>query len=38
VTPAINMITAQICDQTKGQPANVCTSQGVASASVLLKR
>jgi thiol-disulfide isomerase/thioredoxin len=38
VTPAINMITAQICDQTKGQPANVCTSQGVSSASVLLKR
>jgi thiol-disulfide isomerase/thioredoxin len=38
VTPAINMITAQICDQTKGEPANVCTSQGVASASVLLKR
>lgn len=38
VTPAINMITAQICEQTKGQPANVCTSQGVQSASVLLKR
>ncbi|MBW8730618.1 MAG: DUF929 family protein [Terrabacter sp.] len=38
VTPAINMVTAQICDQTKGQPANVCTSQGVSSASVLLKR
>jgi hypothetical protein len=38
VTPAINMITAQICEQTKGQPANVCTSQGVMSASVLLKR
>jgi hypothetical protein len=38
VTPAINMITAQICSQTKGQPANVCTSQGVQSASVLLKR
>jgi thiol-disulfide isomerase/thioredoxin len=38
VTPAINMITAQICDQTKGKPANVCTSQGVQSASVLLKR
>ena len=38
VTPAINMITAQICDQTKGQPANVCTSQGVSAASVLLKR
>jgi hypothetical protein len=32
------MITAQICGQTKGQPADVCTSQGVASASVLLKR
>ena len=32
------MITAQICDQTKGKPANVCTSQGVQSASVLLKR
>lgn len=38
MTPAINMITAQICDQTKGKPADVCTSQGVASASVLLKR
>ena len=38
VTPAINMITAQICDQTKGKPADVCTSQGVAAASVLLKR
>lgn len=38
VTPAINMITAQICEQTKGQPANVCASQGVMSASVLLKR
>lgn len=38
VTPAINMITAQICDQTKGKPANVCTSQGVTAASVLLKR
>lgn len=38
VTPAINMITAQICEQTKGQPADVCTSQGVQSASVLLKR
>jgi thiol-disulfide isomerase/thioredoxin len=37
-TPAMNMITAQICEQTKGQPANVCTSPGVASASVLLKR
>jgi hypothetical protein len=38
VTPAINMITAQICSQTDGKPANVCTSQGVQSASVLLKR
>ncbi|GAB3871727.1 DUF929 family protein [Terrabacter terrigena] len=38
VTPAINMITAQICSQTKNQPANVCTSQGVVAASVLLKR
>ena len=38
VTPAINMITAQLCDQTKGKPANVCTSQGVQAASVLLKR
>jgi hypothetical protein len=38
VTPAINMITAQICSETKNQPANVCTSQGVVAASVLLKR
>ncbi len=38
VQPAINLITAQICDQTNGQPSNVCTSQGVMSASVLLKK
>ena len=38
VTPAINMITAQICAQTKGRPSSVCTSQGVMAASVLLKR
>jgi thiol-disulfide isomerase/thioredoxin len=38
VLPAINVLTAQICSQTKGQPANVCTSQGVSAASVLLKR
>jgi hypothetical protein len=36
--PAINMITAQLCQLTKGQPSNVCTSQGVMSASVLLKK
>ncbi|HSU73647.1 MAG TPA: DUF929 family protein [Terrabacter sp.] len=38
MTPAINMITAQLCEATKGKPANVCTSEGVQSASVLLKR
>ncbi|GAA5020826.1 hypothetical protein GCM10023258_09810 [Terrabacter aeriphilus] len=38
VTPAINVITAQICAQTDNKPANVCTSQGVSAASVLLKR
>lgn len=38
VLPAMNVITAQLCDMTKGKPANVCTSPGVMSASVLLKR
>ena len=36
--PAINLISAQLCQMTKGQPTNVCTSQGVISASVLLKK
>jgi thiol-disulfide isomerase/thioredoxin len=35
--PAINMISAQLCQLTKGQPTNVCTSPSVMSASVLLK-
>lgn len=38
MTPAMNMITAQLCEATKGKPADVCTSEGVQSASVLLKR
>ena len=38
VLPAINMLTAQICAQTDNQPANVCKSSGVVTASVLLKR
>jgi hypothetical protein len=38
VDPAINLITAQLCDLTKGKPTNVCTSRGVMAASVLLKR
>ncbi|MCU1535838.1 MAG: hypothetical protein JWP82_189 [Humibacillus sp.] len=38
VDPAINLITAQLCDLTGGKPTTVCTSQGVMSASVLLKR
>ena len=38
MNPAINMITAQLCELTKGQPSDVCTSQGVMSASVLLKK
>jgi hypothetical protein len=32
------MITAQLCELTGGKPTNVCTSQAVRSASVLLKR
>ncbi len=38
VNPAITMITAQLCELTGGKPSNVCTSQAVLSASVLLKR
>ncbi|HET7801517.1 MAG TPA: DUF929 family protein [Humibacillus xanthopallidus] len=38
VNPAINMISAQLCEMTGGKPANVCTSQAVMSASVLIKR
>ena len=38
VDPAINLITAQLCDLTGGKPTTVCTSRGVMSASVLLKR
>ncbi|WP_374970531.1 DUF929 family protein [Terrabacter sp. BE26] len=38
VLPAINTISAQLCELTKGKPANVCMSSGVQSASVLLKR
>ncbi|MEW1952938.1 DUF929 family protein [Terrabacter sp. NPDC080008] len=38
MTPAMNMISAQICKATQGKPANVCTSQGVTAASVLLKQ
>ncbi len=38
VLPAVNVITAQICQQNGGQPSNVCTAAGVQSASVLLKR
>lgn len=38
VLPAANVMTAQICAENGGQPANVCTSAGVQSASVLLKK
>ena len=38
VDPAINIITAQLCELTKGQPSTVCTSSGVMSASALLNR
>ena len=38
VNPAMTMITAQLCQLTGGQPSNVCTSQSVMAASVLLKR
>jgi thiol-disulfide isomerase/thioredoxin len=38
VNPAMTMITAQLCELTGGKPTNVCTSQAVRSASVLLKR
>ncbi|MEO7449134.1 MAG: DUF929 family protein [Humibacillus sp.] len=38
VDPAINLITAQLCDLTGGKPTTVCTSRSVLAASVLLKR
>jgi hypothetical protein len=38
VNPAINVITAQICSLTQGQPTNVCTSQGVMAATPLLAK
>lgn len=33
-----NMITAQLCQLTKGQPSNVCTSQAVMASTALLKK
>ena len=36
INPAINLLTAQICSLTQGQPTNVCTSQGVMAATPLL--
>ena len=38
VNPAMNLISAQLCELTGGKPSNVCTSQAVLTASVLLKR
>lgn len=38
VDPAINMITAQLCQQTNGQPTNVCTSKAVVAATPLLQK
>ena len=38
MNPAINMITAQLCEMTGGKPTNVCSSQAALTASVLVKR
>ena len=38
MNPAINLISAQLCQMTGGKPADVCTSSGVMTASVLLKK
>ena len=38
MNPAINLISAQLCQMTGGKPTNVCTSSGVLTASVLLKK
>ena len=36
VIGSANMITAQICQATQGQPGNVCTSSGVTAAAKAL--
>lgn len=38
VDPAINVISAQLCRLTKGQPGDVCASPGVVAAAVLLTK
>lgn len=38
IDPAINVITAQLCTLTKGQPADVCTSKAVSGAAPLLAK
>ncbi|EWS99859.1 hypothetical protein N865_20175 [Intrasporangium oryzae NRRL B-24470] len=38
VDPAINMVTAQLCQQTNGQPSNVCASKAVMAATPLLQK
>lgn len=38
VGPAINIVTAQLCQQTGGQPTNVCTSKAVMAATPLLQK
>ena len=38
MNPAINLISAQLCQMTGGKPTNVCTSSGVMTASVRLKK
>ena len=38
IDPAINMLTAQICTLTQGQPTNVCTTKGVMAAAPLLAK
>jgi hypothetical protein len=38
INPAINVMTAQICSLTSGQPSDVCTSKGVMTATPLLRK
>jgi hypothetical protein len=38
IDPAINLLTAQICSLTQGQPTDVCTSKGVMAATPLLAK
>jgi hypothetical protein len=38
IDPAINVMTAQICSLTQGQPTDVCTSKGVMAATPFLAK